>query len=174
MQGNCSVQSLSHVQLFETLWTTARQTSLSITNPRSLLKFISIESVGYIQTEGEQMLPQNASLQHENYLNLIFFLEDEWLFLKLESRWLFCESHLQEKSHFKEVSLYTSRRKTVLWNSSSIRKADINLHNNHTLPFLFLYFKYLFVYVAVPGWPSLKQARYLAVACEFLVVACKI
>ena len=103
-----------------------------------------------------------------------FFLEDEWLFLKLESRWLFCESHLQEKSHFKEVSLYTSRRKTVLWNSSSIRKADINLHNNHTLPFLFLYFKYLFVYVAVPGWPSLKQARYLAVACEFLVVACKI
>ena len=40
-----SVQSLSHVQLFVTPWTEARQASLSITNSRSLLKLISIESV---------------------------------------------------------------------------------------------------------------------------------
>ena len=40
-----SVQSLSHVRLFATPWTTARQASLSITNSRSLLKVISIESV---------------------------------------------------------------------------------------------------------------------------------
>ena len=40
-----SVQSLSHVQLFETPWTGALQASLSITNPRSLLKLMSIESV---------------------------------------------------------------------------------------------------------------------------------
>ena len=40
-----SVQSLSCVQLFETLWTAARQASLSITNSRSLLKLMSIESV---------------------------------------------------------------------------------------------------------------------------------
>ena len=40
-----SVQSLSHVQLFMTPWTAARQASLSITNPRRLLKLISIESV---------------------------------------------------------------------------------------------------------------------------------
>ena len=40
-----SVQSLSRVQLFETLWTTARQASLSITNSRSLLKLMSIELV---------------------------------------------------------------------------------------------------------------------------------
>ena len=39
------VQSLSHVQLFETPWTEARQASLSITNPQSLLKLVSIESV---------------------------------------------------------------------------------------------------------------------------------
>ena len=37
------VQSLSHVRLFETPWTTARQASLSITNSQSLL--MSIESV---------------------------------------------------------------------------------------------------------------------------------
>ena len=40
-----SVQSLSHVQLFETPWTTARQASLSVTNSRCLLKLLSIESV---------------------------------------------------------------------------------------------------------------------------------
>ena len=39
------VQSLSHVQLFATPWTAARQASLSITNSRSLLKLMSIESV---------------------------------------------------------------------------------------------------------------------------------
>ena len=41
----CSVQSLSHVRLFETPWTAARQASLTVTNSRSLLKLMSIESV---------------------------------------------------------------------------------------------------------------------------------
>ena len=40
-----SVQSLSHVRLFATPWTAARQASLSITNSLSLLKLMSIESV---------------------------------------------------------------------------------------------------------------------------------
>ena len=40
-----SVQSLSLVRLFVTQWTVARQASLSITNSRSLLKLMSIESV---------------------------------------------------------------------------------------------------------------------------------
>ena len=40
-----SVQSLSHVRLFATLWTTALQASLSITNSWSLLRLMSIESV---------------------------------------------------------------------------------------------------------------------------------
>ena len=40
-----SVQSLSRVQLFATPWTAARQASLSVTNSRSLLKLMSIESV---------------------------------------------------------------------------------------------------------------------------------
>ena len=40
-----SVQSLSCVRLFVTPWTAARQAFLSITNSRSLLKFMSIESV---------------------------------------------------------------------------------------------------------------------------------
>ena len=40
-----SVQSLSHVQLFGTPWTTVYQASLSITNSWSLLKLMSIELV---------------------------------------------------------------------------------------------------------------------------------
>ena len=40
-----SVQSLSHVWLFTTPWTAARQASLFITNSQSLLKLMSIESV---------------------------------------------------------------------------------------------------------------------------------
>ena len=40
-----SVQSLSHVRLFATPWTVASQASLSITNPQSFLKLMSIESV---------------------------------------------------------------------------------------------------------------------------------
>ena len=41
----CSVQSLSHVWLFVTAWTAARQASLSITNCQNLPKPMSIESV---------------------------------------------------------------------------------------------------------------------------------
>ena len=40
-----SIQLLIHVQLFPTPWTATRQASLSITNSRSLLKLMSIESV---------------------------------------------------------------------------------------------------------------------------------
>ena len=40
-----SIQLLSHIQLFTTPWTAERQAPLSITNSRSLLKLIPIESV---------------------------------------------------------------------------------------------------------------------------------
>ena len=40
-----SVQSFTRVQIFATPWITARQASLSITNPRSSLRLMSIESV---------------------------------------------------------------------------------------------------------------------------------
>ena len=43
--GIIVVQSLSHVCLFVTPWTAARQASLSITNSWSVLKLMSIESV---------------------------------------------------------------------------------------------------------------------------------
>ena len=42
---NSSVQSLSRIQLFATPWTAAHQASLSITNARSSLTLMSIQSV---------------------------------------------------------------------------------------------------------------------------------
>ena len=45
LQSDSSAQSLSRVRLFVTPWTAARQASLSITNPQSLLKLMSTELV---------------------------------------------------------------------------------------------------------------------------------
>ena len=45
MLKDSKVQLLSHVQLFVTTWTAARQASLSTTNFQSLLKLMSIELV---------------------------------------------------------------------------------------------------------------------------------
>ena len=44
-QNAFSIQLLGHVQLFAALWTAALQTSLSITNSRSLLKLMTVKSV---------------------------------------------------------------------------------------------------------------------------------
>ena len=55
-----SVQSLSHVWLFMTPWTTACQASLSITNSWSLLNLICIESV----------MPSNHLICHQPLLLL--------------------------------------------------------------------------------------------------------
>ena len=57
-----SVQSLSHVQLFEIPWTAARQASLSITNSRGLLKFMSIELV-MPSTISFSVIPFSSCLQ---------------------------------------------------------------------------------------------------------------
>ena len=59
-----SVQFLSHVQLFATPWTAARQASLSITNPWSLLRLMSIESV---------MLSNHLILCHPLFLLLSIY-----------------------------------------------------------------------------------------------------
>ena len=55
-----TVQSLSHVQLLVTPWIAAHQASLSITNSRSLLKLMSIESV----------MPSNHLILHHPLLLL--------------------------------------------------------------------------------------------------------
>ena len=53
------IQSLSHVKLFTTPWTSAHQASLSITNSQSLLKLMSTESV----TPSNHLLRGNLDTQ---------------------------------------------------------------------------------------------------------------
>ena len=89
------VQSLSCVQLFETLWTTVRQTSLSFTVSWSLLKVTSIEPV----------MPSNHLILCRPLLLLPLILPSIKLFsneLTLHIRWLkywsFCISLSNEYS----------------------------------------------------------------------------
>ena len=65
-----SVQSLSCVRLFATLWTAASQASLSITYSQSLLKLMSIESV----------MPSNHLILCRPLLLLPSILPSIWVF----------------------------------------------------------------------------------------------
>ena len=59
-----SVQLLSCIRLFETLWTAARQASLSITNSQSLLKLMSIELVmpsNHLILESERLVKEEGT-----------------------------------------------------------------------------------------------------------------
>ena len=80
-----SVQSLSHVRLFATPWTAARQASLSITNSQSLLELMSIESV---------MPSKHLILCHPLLLPLIFprirvFSDESVLHIRWPKYWSF-------------------------------------------------------------------------------------
>ena len=71
-----SVQSLSRVQLFVTPWTTACRASLSITNSRSLLKLMSIESVMPIQPSYPLSSPSPPAFnlsQHQGLFQWVSF-----------------------------------------------------------------------------------------------------
>ena len=57
-----SVQSLSHVLSFANLWTAACQASLSLTIPRRLPKFMSLESVCYLAISSS-VIPLSSCLQ---------------------------------------------------------------------------------------------------------------
>ena len=75
-----SVQSLSRVLLFATPWTAALQSSLSITNSRSLLKLMSIES----------MMPSNNLILCRPLLLLPSIFPSIWVFSNesvLHIRW---------------------------------------------------------------------------------------
>ena len=66
-----SVQSLSHVWVFATPWTAARQAPLSITNSWSLLKLMSIESVmqeTWVQSLGQEDLLEEGMETHSSIL----------------------------------------------------------------------------------------------------------
>ena len=70
-----SLQSLSHVWLFVTPWTAARQASLSIANSQSLLKRMSIESV----------MPSNHLILSSPSPPALSLSQDQGLFKRISS-----------------------------------------------------------------------------------------
>ena len=81
-----SLQSLSHVQLFVTPWTTAWQPSLSITNSQSLLKLISIES---LMSSNHLILCHPLLLLPSIFLSISVFSIESTLRMRWPKYWSF-------------------------------------------------------------------------------------
>ena len=91
-----SVQSLSHVRLFETPWIAARQASLSITNSRSLPKLMSIESV---MPSGHLILCHPLLLLPPIPPSIRVFSNESTLCMRLPKYWSFSFSISPFKEH---------------------------------------------------------------------------
>ena len=80
-----SVQSLSHIQLFATPWTAARQVSLSITNYQSLLKLMSTESV----MSSNRLILCPLLLLPSVFPSIMVFSDDSALHIRWPKYWSF-------------------------------------------------------------------------------------
>ena len=78
--------SVAHVQLFATPWTAAPQASLSITNSRSLLKLVSIESV---MTSNHLILCHSLLLPPSIITSIRVFSNESVLHIKWPKYWSF-------------------------------------------------------------------------------------
>ena len=81
-----SVQLLSYARLFATPWTAAHQTSLSITNSRSLLKGMSIESV---MPSSHLILCRPLLLQPSIFPSIRVFSNESALCIRWPKYWSF-------------------------------------------------------------------------------------
>ena len=80
-----SVQSLSRVQLFVTPLTAAQQASLSITNSRSLLKLMSIESL----MPSNHLILCHPLLPHSTFPSIRVFSNESALRIRWPKYWSF-------------------------------------------------------------------------------------
>ena len=86
---------LSHVQLFATPGTAARQAFLSITNPRSLLKLMSFEPV---MRSNHLILCSNLLLLHSIFLSIKIFSNESGLHIRWPKYWSFSVNPSSEYS----------------------------------------------------------------------------
>ena len=91
-----SVQSLSHVQLLVTPWTAARHASLSITNSRSSLKLMPIESV---MPSNQLILCHSLLLLPSIFLSIRVFLNESALLIRWPKYWSFRFSISSSNEH---------------------------------------------------------------------------
>ena len=97
-----SLQSLSHVQLFVTPWTTAWQASLSITNSQSLLKLISIES---LMSSNHLILCHPLLLLPSIFLRISVFSIESTLRMRWPKYWSFSFNISPSNEHPGLISL---------------------------------------------------------------------
>ena len=130
--GFSSVQLPSHVWLFETPWTAACQTSLSITNSLSLLKLTSFELV---MPSNHLILCHLLLLLPSIFPNIRVFSKESVLCIRWPKYWSFSFSPSNECSGlisfridwldllavqgtFKNLLQYLSLKATIFWHSS--------------------------------------------------------
>ena len=131
--GDSSVQLLSHVQLFVTPWTTARQASLSITNSWSSLRLMSIESV---MPSSHLILCHPLLLLPSIFPSIRVFSNESALHIKWPKYWSFSFNISPSNEHPRLISFRMDRLdllavqgtlKSLLQHQSS--KASILLHS---------------------------------------------
>ena len=91
-----SVQLLSCVRLFATPWNVARQASLSITNSRSLLKLMSIESV---MPSNHLIFCRPLLLSPSTFPNIRVFSNESTLHMRWPKYWSFSFSISPSNEH---------------------------------------------------------------------------
>ena len=96
------VQLLSHVRLFATPWTAARQASLSFPVSHSLLKFMSIES---LMLSHHLILCRPLLLLPSVFSSIRVFSTELTLHIRWPKHWSFSISHSSEKSGLISVSI---------------------------------------------------------------------
>ena len=97
-----SIQSLSHVWLFATPWTAARQASLSITNSPSLLKLMSIELV---KPSNHLILCRPLLLLSSIFPSIRVFFNESALHIRWPKDWSFSFSISPSNEHPGLISL---------------------------------------------------------------------
>ena len=95
-----SVQSLSRVHLFVTPWITARQASLSITNSRSLLKLMPIESV---MPSSHLILCRPLLLLPSIFPSIRVFCNESILCMRWPKYWSFSFSNSPSNEHLTDI-----------------------------------------------------------------------
>ena len=96
MSVSQSVQSLSRVPLFSTLWTAAHQASLFITNSQCLLKLMSIESV---MPSNHLILCRPLLLLPSIFPSIRVFSNEPALCIKWPNYWSFSFSIIPSNQH---------------------------------------------------------------------------
>ena len=94
--GHFSSVQLSHVQLFATPWTAARQASLSITNSQSLPRFMPIESV---MPSNHLILCHPLLLLHSIFPSIWVFSNESTLHIRWPKYWSFSFSISPSSEH---------------------------------------------------------------------------